>query len=139
VTPPATARESRTICEIAAESSLLAVRADLRAAAVDVGLGVVAQTKVVTAASELARNILRYATKGTMVVERVQKDDRVGLRATFNDDGPGIHDIDLAMRDGYSSSHGMGIGLPGAKRLVDDFHIESDGNSGTTIVITVWT
>ena len=127
-----------TICEIAAEGSLLAVRANLRAAAVELGFGIVGQAKLMTAASELARNILRYAGRGTMVMERVQADRRIGLRARFDDSGPGIPNLELALQDGYSSSDGMGVGLSGARRLVDDFHIESEPGKGTTVEITVW-
>jgi serine/threonine-protein kinase RsbT len=135
---PTIETESETVCEIAGESSMLAVRAIMRAAAADLGLGLVTQTKVVTAASELARNILRYATEGTMVVDRIQERGRVGLRATFEDRGPGIPDIDLAMQDGFSSGDGLGVGMPGARRLVDGFRVESEPGKGTRVEITVW-
>lgn len=128
-----------TSCEITAEGSLLAVRASLRATAIELGFGVVAQTKFITAASELARNVLRYAGRGTMVVERLQDGRRAGLRARFDDKGPGIADLELALQDGYSTSNGMGVGLPGARRLVDNFHIESEPGEGTVVEITAWT
>jgi serine/threonine-protein kinase RsbT len=127
-----------TICEIAGEGSLLAVRASLRAAAAELGFGIVRQTKLITAASELARNALQYAGGGAMVIERVEGGGRVGLRARFQDNGPGITDVDLALQDGYSSRNSMGIGLPGARRLVDDFRIESQPGEGTVVEITAW-
>jgi serine/threonine-protein kinase RsbT len=125
-----------TICEIAGEGSLLAVRASLRAAAAELGFGIVGQTKLITAASELARNALQYAGGGAMVIERVEGRGRVGLRARFQDNGPGITDVDL--QDGYSSRNSMGVGLPGARRLVDDFRIESQPGEGTVVEITAW-
>jgi serine/threonine-protein kinase RsbT len=93
---------------------------------------------VVTAASELARNVLRYAGFGRVVVEALTNGDRRGLRATFEDNGPGIEDVELALRDGYSTGDSLGIGLPGAKRLVDDLVIDSAPGRGTTVVITTW-
>jgi len=127
-----------TSCEIDTEGSLLTVRANLRAAAVELGFGIVSQTKLVTAASELARNILRYAGRGTVVMEPVQDGRRIGLRARFDDSGPGILDLELALQDGYSTTDSMGVGLSGARRLVDDFHIESELGKGTRVEITVW-
>lgn len=129
---------TRTVCEISAEGSLLAVRAILRGAMAELGFGIVAQTKLITAASELARNVLRYAGRGTMVVERVRDGQRVGLRARFDDQGPGIADLELALQDGYSTNTSMGVGLPGARRLVDDFRIESEIGKGTMVEITAW-
>ena len=130
--------ETPTVCEISAEVSLLAVRASLRAAATELSFGIVGQTKLITAASELARNILRYAARGTMVVERVHDAARAGLRVRFEDRGPGIEDLDLALQDGHSTGDSMGVGLPGARRLVDEFHIESERGRGTVVEITVW-
>jgi serine/threonine-protein kinase RsbT len=127
-----------TVCEIAAETSLLTVRASLRTAASELGFGIVAQTKLITAASELARNILRYAGTGTMAIEQVQNGGRVGLRVRFDDQGSGIADLEMALRDGYSTSNSLGVGLSGARRLVDDFHIESQLGRGTTVQIVAW-
>jgi len=127
-----------TACKIATEASLLAVRASLRAAATELGFGIVGQTKLITAASELARNVLRYAGRGVMTIERVQHGGRVGLRARFEDEGPGIADLELAMQDGYSTYNSMGVGLSGARRLVDDFRIESELGAGTVVEITMW-
>ncbi len=126
-----------TVVEVATEASLLAVRSTVRGAAADVGLGIVAQTKLVTAASELARNILRYAERGTMTASRTEMDGRVGVRVVFADTGPGIADLDLAMTDGYSTGDGLGMGLPGAKRLVDEFVLQSTPQ-GTTVEVCCW-
>jgi serine/threonine-protein kinase RsbT len=96
------------------------------------------QTKLVTAASELARNTLDYGGGGSVRIERVLDGARKGVRLVFKDQGPGIADIDLAMRDGYTSGGGLGLGLGGAKRLVSEFHIDSAPGKGTTITITRW-
>src|SRR5437762_913583 len=89
------------VCSIDTEASLVTVRARVRASAVEMGFGIVAQTKLVTATSELARNVLRYAGRGRMVVEELNNSDHRGIRVTFEDDGPGIDDVELALRDGY--------------------------------------
>lgn len=124
---------------IATEADLIRVRQALRAAAQQAGLGLVDTTKLITAGSELARNILTYATgsKGRFRAEQVTGRARRGVRATFSDDGPGIEDVGKALTDGYSSSGSLGLGLPGAKRLCDEMTI-STGESGTTVVITKW-
>jgi serine/threonine-protein kinase RsbT len=104
-----------------------------------VGLGLVDQTKLVTAGSELARNILKYAGgSGQMQLELLKVERRQGLRAVFADSGPGIANLSLALTDGYSTSGGLGLGLPGARRLVDDFHIDSTVGKGTTVAIVKW-
>jgi serine/threonine-protein kinase RsbT len=102
------------------------------------GFSHVDQVRLVTAASELARNIRLYAERGSVEIARVFADGRSGLRIRFEDRGPGIADIDLAMRDGYTTSRGMGKGLPGSRRLVDDFQIESRVGEGTVVIITKW-
>jgi len=127
-----------TLCIIDTEASLVTVRSRVRATAVQQGFGIVDQTKLVTAASELARNVLRYAERGRMVVEELSDGQRRGVRVTFEDDGPGIANLDLALSDGYSTGDSLGIGLPGAKRLVDDLTIDSALGRGTTVVITTW-
>jgi serine/threonine-protein kinase RsbT len=96
------------------------------------------QTKLVTAASELARNTLDYGGGGNVRVEHLVDGVRKGVRLIFKDQGPGIADIELAMRDGYTSGGGLGLGLGGAKRLVNEFHIDSAPGKGTTITITRW-
>lgn len=133
-----TIESPETVCSIDSEASLVTVRGRVRAAAVELGFGIVDQTKLVTAASELARNVFRYAGSGRMIIEELDDADRRGVRVTFADDGPGIADVDLALRDGYSTGDSLGIGLPGAKRLVDELTIDSRPGEGTTVVITAW-
>ena len=121
-------------------ADLIHVRQVLRAEAEKAGFGLVDQTKLVTAGSELARNILVYATgsKGELLVEHIAEDARAGVRATFHDEGPGIPDVEAALRDGFSTGGSLGLGLPGAKRLVDFLEITSAAGSGTTVVIVKW-
>ena len=102
------------------------------------GLKLVDQTKIVTAVSELARNTLIYGGGGTVAIVQVEENGRRGVRLTFEDKGAGIADIDLAMRDGYTSGKGLGLGLSGAKRLSNDFKIVSRVGEGTTVTITKW-
>ena len=125
---------------IVSEADLIHVRQILRSAAVEAGLGLVDQTKLITAGSELTRNILSYATgrRGQVQVEEVRRADRRGVRATFSDEGPGIEDLDAAMSDGYSTGGSLGLGLPGSKRLVDALTIDSAPGKGTTVVIVKW-
>ena len=124
---------------ITAEADLIRVRQVLRSGAQQAGLGLVDETKFVTAGSELGRNILTYATgsRGRLRVEQVRQAGRHGVQATFSDDGPGIADIDIAFTDGYSTSGSLGLGLPGARRLVDQLTLTS-GVEGTTVVIVKW-
>lgn len=117
---------------------IVKVRHRVRDCAVDMGFSLVDQTKLVTAASELARNTLVYGLGGTMLVERVANDTRRGLRLTFEDHGPGIPDVQLALKDGFTTSSGLGLGLSGARRLSQDFHIESTPGKGTRVVIARW-
>ncbi len=129
-----------SVVGIATEPDLLRVRTVLRQHAVAAGFGLVDQTKLVTAGSELARNILRYAggAPATLRVEAVGSAGRVGLRATFSDEGPGIADVDAALGDGYSTGGTLGLGLPGARRLVDEFDIVTGPGAGTRVTITKW-
>jgi serine/threonine-protein kinase RsbT len=122
------------------EADLLRVRSALRTEAQLAGLGLTVTTKLVTAGSELARNILRYALRGhgVVTVQQVLTNGRVGVRAQFTDYGPGIDDLDEVMRDGFSSGGSLGLGLPGSRRLVDEFAIESAVGRGTTVVIVQW-
>jgi serine/threonine-protein kinase RsbT len=117
---------------------ILLVRQAVRARSVELGFSLVDQTKMVTAASELARNTVDYGGGGNVVFETLSDNGRRGLRLTFEDQGPGIPDINLALKDGWTSGNGLGLGLSGAKRLVNDFHIESKVGSGTKVVITRW-
>jgi serine/threonine-protein kinase RsbT len=126
--------------DIASEADLLRARTVLRQHAVAAGFGLVDQTKLVTAGSELARNILCYAggAPAELRVEAVAVGERTGLRATFTDQGPGIPDLDAALGDGYSTGGTLGLGLPGARRLVDEFDIASAPGAGTRVTITKW-
>lgn len=96
------------------------------------------QTKMVTAASELARNVLRYGGGGHAELEQLQRGGRDGVRVTFVDEGPGIEDLEQAMTDGFTTGGGMGLGLSGARRLADEFDIVSIPGAGTTVTITKW-
>jgi len=122
---------------IKAGDDIVRVRQKVRVRATEAGLSLVDQTKLITAASELARNALDYGKGGQAVIETVSEPRR-GVRVTFCDQGPGIADIALALTDGYSSGTGLGHGLGGARRLVDDFHIESKLGQGTTVTIARW-
>lgn len=102
------------------------------------GFSAVDQARIATAVSELARNIYLYAGTGTVTVREVEKLSRKGIEIVCEDQGPGIPDVDLVMQDGYTTSRGMGMGLPGAKRLMDDFSIQSQVGVGTKIVLRKW-
>jgi len=114
------------------------VRSRVRVLAMSLGLGIVDQTKIVTAASELARNTLDYGGGGEARLDIVEAGIRRGLRVTFEDRGPGIVDIELALTDGYTSGGGLGLGLSGAKRLSNEFEITSVPGQGTRVIITRW-
>jgi serine/threonine-protein kinase RsbT len=114
------------------------VRQDVRRFAIDAGLSLVDQTKIVTAASEIARNTLDYGKGGQASIELLQAGPRRGVRVVFEDHGPGIADIDLALKDGYTSGKGMGLGLGGARRLCNEFSIESVPGRGTRVMIARW-
>ncbi|HEU4699312.1 MAG TPA: anti-sigma regulatory factor [Gemmatimonadales bacterium] len=123
---------------IRSANDIVAVRQLVRSRAIEAGFSLVDQTKIVTAASELARNTLDYGGGGTVRLELLEEFGRRGLRLTFEDQGPGIADIELALRDGYSTGSGMGLGLSGSRRLVNEFHIESTPGVGTRVVIARW-
>jgi serine/threonine-protein kinase RsbT len=106
--------------------------------AVQMGLSLVDQTKLVTAASELARNTVTYGGGGEVILEALNDSNRRGVRLTFTDQGPGIPDVALALKDGYTTGAGMGLGLGGAKRLVNEFDIVSHAGEGTRVRITKW-
>ena len=123
---------------IRAQSDVVLVRQAVRDWSKELGFSLVDQTKVVTAASELARNTLDYGGGGVMILDMVRDGFRRGLRITFADEGPGIPDLSLALKDGYTTGGGLGLGLSGAKRLMNDFEITSVVGQGTTIVVTRW-
>ncbi|TFW16714.1 anti-sigma regulatory factor [Duganella callida] len=120
------------------DEHVVAVRKAVREHAIDMKLSLVDQTKLVTAASELARNTIKYGGGGMVLLERLRDGLRSGLRLVFADTGPGIPDIELALRDGYTSGNGLGLGLGGTKRLVDDFTIDSRPGDGTAVAIIKW-
>jgi len=123
---------------VADSGDIVAVRQAVRRQAVSISLSLVDQTKIVTAASELARNMVLYGGGGEVTLELLEDGVRRGLRVQFTDSGPGIPDIDLAMRDGFTTGRGMGLGLGGAKRLVNEFEIESAPGKGTRVTIIRW-
>jgi serine/threonine-protein kinase RsbT len=120
------------------EEDIVRVRQEVRRWAEALRFSLVDQTKLVTAASELARNTVVHGLGGEARIQSLQEGIRVGLRLDFNDQGPGIADIKLAMQDGYTTGTGMGLGLGGAKRLVNDFTIQSEPGQGTRVCITRW-
>lgn len=126
------------ILPIAHSDDVVRVRQQVRTHAIAAGLGLVDQTKIVTAASELARNTLDYGGGGTARIETIVETARRGVRLTFEDKGPGIPDLDQALTDGFTTGGGLGLGLSGARRLSNEFTIESAVGVGTRIVIARW-
>lgn len=129
---------SKETMKVYKEPEVVLLRNRVKEYAVKIKMGLVNQTKLITAVSELARNMLRYAGGGEVVVEIVTRGRENGVRLRFIDKGPGIADIALAMKDGFSTAKSMGLGLPGAKRLVSEFDIASELNKGTTVTIIKW-
>jgi len=123
---------------IRSAQDLVLVRQAVRTWSAELKFSLVEQTKMVTAASELARNTLDYGRGGHVTLQILQEGLRKGLRLSFEDQGPGIPDIELALRDGYTSGGGMGLGLGGARRLVNDFDIVSKVGEGTRVTVTRW-
>lgn len=120
------------------EQDVVLARQLVRRLAQELTFSLVDQTKIVTAASELARNTVVYGGGGTLRCEILKDGGRSGLRLTFDDQGPGIPDMELAMKDGWTSGRGMGMGLSGAKRLVNEFEIVSEVGTGTRVTVTRW-
>ncbi|HYE24638.1 MAG TPA: anti-sigma regulatory factor [Clostridia bacterium] len=123
---------------IHSSGDVVIVRQAVRAAASELGFSLVDQTKMVTAASELARNTLDYGGGGTVHIELMNEGVRRGLKLTFSDEGPGILDIQQALKDGFTTGGGLGLGLGGAKRLASEFEIQSAPGQGTRVTITRW-
>ncbi|MBK0402353.1 anti-sigma regulatory factor [Adhaeribacter sp. BT258] len=120
------------------EQDVVPFRSRVKEYATKIGMSLVNQTKLITAASELVRNMLKYANGGIVTLEIISKNGISGVRLTFEDKGPGIKDIQLAMKDGFSTGRSLGLGLPGTKRLVNEFDIKSVPGEGTTVTITHW-
>jgi serine/threonine-protein kinase RsbT len=130
--------QSRSIA-LESEHDIIIARSDVRAAAAGLGFRLIDQTRLVTVTSELARNVIKYASRGRMIVQTLDAaEGRAGLRLIFEDSGPGIPDIAAAMRDGFSTGRGLGKGLPGSKRLMDVFEIESEVGRGTRVTVVRW-
>ncbi|MDT0392504.1 anti-sigma regulatory factor [Streptomyces sp. DSM 41921] len=123
---------------IGSDADLAWVRQQVRQAAAELGFGLVQQTKLVTAASELARNTLVHGGGGHVELTPLRTGQTQGLRLSFVDSGPGIRDLDQAMTDGYTSGGGLGLGLSGSKRLVQEFEVDSTPGAGTTVTVTAW-
>ena len=128
----------KLVLPIRASEDMVLVRTAVRKVALEINLGLVDRTKLVTAASEIARNTLEYGKGGEIAIERLFA-GKSGVRLTFVDHGPGILDVEKAMSDGYTSGTGLGLGLGGSRRLVDEFEIVSKPDKGTRVTLTKWT
>jgi serine/threonine-protein kinase RsbT len=130
--------DGETLQVIATDADIVAARQRGRLIAAHIGFTIGDQTVVAAAISEMARNILLYGGHGEIVLEALNHHERVGIKITARDQGPGIRDVQRALTDGYSTSGGLGLGLPGARRLVDEFEVISAPGKGTTVVMTKW-
>lgn len=130
--------QSRDNVSVFREQDVVPMRNRVKDCAVKIGMGIVNQTKLITAASELVRNMLRYGGGGEVLIETVSEGRETGVRLTFTDRGPGIPDIALAMQDGYTTGKTLGLGLPGTRRLVNIFDIQSEPGKGTRVMIIKW-
>ena len=131
-------RTERTALPLRSDEDVVALRKHVRERAVAIALSLVDQTKLVTAASELARNTLKYGGGGTVYLDALGDGFRKGVGLIFVDDGPGIPDLELALRDGYTTGGGLGLGLGGSRRLVDEFDIDSRPGEGTAVSVVKW-
>jgi serine/threonine-protein kinase RsbT len=130
--------ESKAIA-LKSERDISNARAQVRVVAEALGFRLIDQTRLATVASELSRNVIKYGGGGQLITQpTLETDGRTGLRLIFEDKGPGIENIDAAMRDGFSTGRGLGKGLPGSKRLVDEFKIESEPGRGTRVTVVRW-
>jgi serine/threonine-protein kinase RsbT len=128
----------RDVTPISSDLDIVTARSRARDIAKGLGFGSIDQARIATAVSELGRNIFLYAGKGTVTTNVVERNGRRGIEFEFKDKGPGISNVNEVMQDGYTTSRGMGMGLPGAKRLMDDFEITSIIGQGTTIMCRKW-
>ncbi|WP_198117344.1 anti-sigma regulatory factor [Massilia rhizosphaerae] len=131
-------RTERSTLPLRSDEDVVALRKHVRERAVAIALSLVEQTKLVTAASELARNTLKYGGGGTVYLDALADGFRKGVGLIFVDNGPGIPDLDMALRDGYTTGGGLGLGLGGSKRLVDEFAIDSRAGEGTAVAVVKW-
>ena len=130
--------QSRSIA-LESEHDIVIARGEVRALAAGLGFRLIDQTRLVTVTSELARNVVKYASRGRMIAQPLDSTQaRAGLRLIFEDSGPGIPDVNAAMRDGFSTGGGLGKGLPGSRRLVDEFDIQSAVGAGTRVTVVRW-
>jgi serine/threonine-protein kinase RsbT len=129
---------SKETLHVVKEQDVILFRNRVKEYATKIGMSILNQTKLITAASELVRNMLKYGNGGVVLLEIVSKDRTTGVKLTFTDKGPGIADIKQAMQDGFSTGKSLGVGLPGAKRLVNEFDIKSEVGKGTTVTIIRW-
>ncbi|PPK99171.1 serine/threonine-protein kinase RsbT [Parapedobacter indicus] len=120
------------------EQDVVPFRNRVKEYAIKIRMGLVNQTKLITAASELARNMLKYANGGIVSIETIARGRESGIRLTFKDEGPGIADVNLALKDGFSTGKSLGLGLPGARRLASEFEINSEIGKGTKVMIIKW-
>ena len=135
------ANETEVRLEISSEADIVSCRQTARETARRLGFGMIDQSRITTAVSELTRNIIRYTTdkRGEMLIRPIDRDDgATGIEIVVSDDGPGIEDVEQVMREGYTSGGGLGLGLPGTRRLMDEMHIDSAPGQGTTVVIRKW-
>ncbi len=124
---------------IRCQQDIVIVRRKVKELVIELGFRLIDQTKIITAASELARNTLEYGLGGDVEIESVRNDEQVrGIRLVFSDQGPGIPDPELALTDGYTSGKGLGLGLSGARRLMHEFHLDSQVGKGTRVTVTKW-
>jgi len=129
---------SKDTMTVEREQDVVPFRNRVKEQATKIRMGLVNQTKLITAASELVRNMLRYGGGGRVIIEVVSKGRDNGIRLSFKDEGPGITDINMALKDGFSTGKSLGLGLPGAKRLVNEFNIKSETGKGTEVMIIKW-
>jgi serine/threonine-protein kinase RsbT len=132
------ASQTRTIVQVRGDADVVSARVGGRLLAVDIGFLMADIVAIATAISEVARNIVRYGESGTIELTWLTTMDRTGIQVIASDEGPGIADIGSAMRDGYSTGSGLGLGLPGCRRLMDEFEITSGSAAGTTVVMRKW-
>lgn len=134
-TPIVLSKDSITITR---EQDVVPFRNRVKEYAIKIGMSLVNQTKLITGASELVRNMLKYARGGVVKIEVISKGRENGIRLTFEDQGPGIPDIQKAMTDGFTTGRSMGLGLPGTRRLMNEFNIQSELGKGTTVTVVKW-